>query len=123
MPFEISTESQFSAAHRIEGYEGNCSRLHGHNWRVRVTVRAGEAQEGMAYDFRKLKANLNEVLAILDHVVLNDLDEFRSVSPTAEMIAKWVYERLDEKLKGESVRIKKVEVWESPHNSASYFRG
>jgi 6-pyruvoyltetrahydropterin/6-carboxytetrahydropterin synthase len=121
MSYEISTEVGFSAAHYIAGYEGDCARLHGHNWRVRCALRApANKPTGLTYDFRKLKALMTEVIALVDHSVLNDLPYFKGKNPTAETIAEWVYHEISGRIKDEDVGLARVEVWESLHNCATY---
>ena len=136
MPYEVSTEVTFSAAHYIEGYEGDCSRMHGHNWRVRVGLRTAPAGTsgrsvggagrdcpvGMTYDFRKLKALLGDVAALVDHSVLNDLPFFEGKNPTAETLAEWFHGEIAGRLSGEPVEVFRVEVWESAVNCAAYFK-
>ncbi len=121
MPFEISTEETFSAAHLISGYEGDCSKLHGHNWRVRVTVRAEEiSATGLTFDFRKLRTLLREVLGMVDHTMLNDLPAFKDVNPTAESIAEWCHSELSRRIDGPGVAVSRVEVWESDKSCAAF---
>lgn len=120
MPFEISTEVTFSAAHYIRGYPGDCAKLHGHNWVVRVFVRFERSSDsGITCDFRKLGRLLEEVVSPLDHSVLNEVEGFEHLNPTAETIAEWVYRRLKERLEPES-KLSRVEVWESSKNLAAY---
>ncbi|MFH1314008.1 MAG: 6-carboxytetrahydropterin synthase QueD [Candidatus Eisenbacteria bacterium] len=121
MPYEISTEVVFSAAHYIAGYEGDCANLHGHNWTVRAALRAGKNRPtGMTYDFRKLKALMAEVISPLDHTVLNDLPFFADKNPTAETIAEWIYCEISGRIKDDAVGLARVEVWESASNCATY---
>jgi 6-pyruvoyltetrahydropterin/6-carboxytetrahydropterin synthase len=123
MPFEISTEAGFSAAHFIAGYQGDCSKLHGHNWRVRVTLRATERKaSGLTYDFRDLRAIMAEAVKQLDHTVLNDLPQFNGRNPTAETIAEWLYGQICRRIDDQSVTVGRVEVWESPLNCAAFLR-
>jgi 6-pyruvoyltetrahydropterin/6-carboxytetrahydropterin synthase len=123
MSYEISTETAFSAAHYIAGYDGDCARLHGHNWRVRVAITAAENKPmGFTYDFRKLRALINEVAKQVDHSVLNELPQFEGKNPTAETIAEWFYRETSERIKDAAVAVARVEVWESPLNCATYFR-
>jgi 6-pyruvoyltetrahydropterin/6-carboxytetrahydropterin synthase len=123
MPYEISTEVGFSAAHFIDGYQGDCARLHGHNWRVRVTVQTTERKPtGLTYDFRKLKALTADVVGLLDHTVLNELPYFEGTNPTAEAIAAWVFHGISERVDDPCVTISRVEVWESPLNCAAYLK-
>ncbi|MGQ9811564.1 MAG: 6-carboxytetrahydropterin synthase QueD [bacterium] len=120
MAFEISTEATFSAAHFIAGYAGDCSRLHGHNWVVRVFVRSEKRSEsGITCDFRGLRHLLEDVVSPLDHSVLNEVEGFGNLNPTAETLAEWIYERLKSRLEPD-IRLARVEVWESPKNFAAY---
>jgi 6-pyruvoyltetrahydropterin/6-carboxytetrahydropterin synthase len=121
MSYEISTETNFSAAHYIAGYQGDCARLHGHNWKVRVAIRAAENKPmGFTYDFRKLKVLMNEVAKQVDHTVLNELPQFEGKNPTAETIAEWFYREISERIADASVAVTRVEVWESYVNCATY---
>lgn len=127
MPYEISTEVTFSGAHFIAGYAGDCARMHGHNWRVRAAVRAerlmggagGGGPVGLTYDFRKLRALLGEIAALVDHSILNDLPYFKDRNPTAEAISEWFYGEIEKRLGGEAA-LARVEVWESALNCAVY---
>jgi len=121
VPFEISTEETFSAAHLIPGYQGDCSRLHGHNWRVRATVRADRSSTtGLVFDFRKLRTLLGEVLSKVDHTMLNDLAPFKDVNPTAETIAEWCHGELARRIEEPGVSVSRVEVWESDRSCAAF---
>ena len=69
----VSIKTGFSASHRIRGYKGNCSRLHGHNYTVEVNVEADTVNNiGMCIDFRELKKFSNTIISGLDHKNLND---------------------------------------------------
>lgn len=120
--FELTTIVDFEAAHRLPDYPGKCCRLHGHNWKVEVTV-TGENldQLGMLIDFRELKQEVNRIIDTLDHYYLNEIDAFRTMNPTAENIAKYIYQELKSGLKASnSVEVRAVKVWESPNSSALY---
>ncbi len=120
MPYEISTETTFSAAHYLRDYPGDCARLHGHNWKVRLIARAEKRKEiGLTFDFRSLKTLLEDVVKGLDHTVLNELEQFKQTNPTAEAIAEWVYHEAKRRISG-GVRVSRVEVWESQTNCAAY---
>lgn len=117
--FEISVEDTFASAHQLAGYEGPCENLHGHTWKVRVSLK-GEALDdlGMLYDFKTAKACLREILAVFDHKNLNELDHFKANNPTAENIAKVIYGLFSDKIKG--VKVSGVTVWESEKTCATY---
>lgn len=116
--FEIKVESSFAAAHHLLNYNGVCENQHGHNWKVEVTAQ-GEVldKSNMLMDFKILKKYLNEVLDLLDHKDINELDEFKDISPSSEIIAKFIYD----KLKANIPNLSKVTVWETEKACASYF--
>jgi len=122
---EVSVEGGFAAAHRLRDYEGACERLHGHNYKVVVAVRADDVgPSGMVVDFKVLKGALREVLSQLDHHCLNDdLPDFGegAINPTAENIARWIAERLTEVMPADAPRPARVTVWESEKSAATYF--
>jgi 6-pyruvoyltetrahydropterin/6-carboxytetrahydropterin synthase len=123
VPFEISTEETFSAAHMIAGYQGDCSKLHGHNWKVRATVRAQRSQaSGLTFDFRKLRSLLRDILGTVDHTMLNDLAPFKDLNPTAETIAEWCYGELERRIDEPGISVSRVEVWESDRSCAAFTR-
>ncbi len=118
--YELVIQSDFSAAHRLRMYDGDCERLHGHNWRVDVHLEADEVGHlGMVVDFRVVKSLLEKVLEEFDHHDLNQLERFQQENPTTENIARAVYQELAHRLPG-GVRVGKVTVWESDHCGASY---
>lgn len=120
--YELTVKDHFDAAHALRGYPGECRNLHGHTWDVEVTV-AGETLDEIeiVYDFKRLKADLASVLERFDHAYLNDVEPFDTLSPTAENLARVVFEEL-ENVVGEAVRVKEVAVWESPIAKLVYRR-
>jgi len=118
--YELIVEADFAAAHRLRGYQGACENLHGHNWRVEVTLAGDRLNDlGMLVDFREVKRILAEVLERFDHTLLNDLEEFRRVNPTTENLARILYESCSARLPP-GVRVRNVAVWESPGCGARY---
>lgn len=115
--FELSVESHFSSAHHLLNYEGKCENLHGHNWKVEITV-AGEVldKSGMLVDFKILKSELVEVLEKLDHKDLNTIEDLKGISPSSENIAKYIFYKLNETLP----QLKQVAVWETERAKAVY---
>ena len=108
--FELDIRREFSAAHQLKGYNGDCSNLHGHNWTVEVFM-----------DFKVLKKELDVILAGLDHKFLNEHEEFRTKNPTSENIAMYIYKTLAAKINTETVKVSKVRVCESASSGATYF--
>lgn len=122
--FELTVCDEFSAAHQLRGYEGACENLHGHNWKVEVAVRGSQLNEiGILIDFKELKKALKEILSELDHCHLNEHPAFRDLNPSSENLARFIFERLEEKLAGKPVEVFRVTVCETERSCASYFRG
>ena len=121
--FEIKVSAEFEAAHRIAGYKGKCDRLHGHSWTVEAAVTGTRLDElGMLVDFKLVKGRLRELLETLDHMFLNDLEPFSSgINPTAENIAKYIYSEMAKaEFLTEDIKLKYIQVWESPKSSVIY---
>lgn len=127
--FELSIKRRFAAAHRLEGYSGQCAALHGHTWTVEAVVE-GESTDscGMLIDFKILKEMVDGIIIELDHTCLNDVRHFAgagaAINPTAENLAVYIFNMIKEQLKEISpeIRVRGVRVWESPDASA-YYRG
>ena len=114
----LSAETSFSAAHRLPGVE-TCDRIHGHDWRVRLTVRVDAAAlgpGGMALDFRELERTAREAVEDFEHRDLNALPAFAGAAPTAEQVARIVCERAHAALEraGGAAREQEVDDWETP---------
>lgn len=121
--FEIHVSAEFEAAHRVAGYNGKCDRLHGHSWTVEAAV-VGERLDklGMLVDFKVVKGRLRELLEALDHQYLNELPAFGDGhNPTAEHLAQYIYEEMARaEFFNNNVRLKHIQVWESPKSSVIY---
>lgn len=120
--FELTINVNFEAAHYINNYSGKCSRLHGHNWKVEVNIYGTQLDElGMLIDFRDLKAAVNKIMIKLDHYCLNEIEPFCTINPTAENIAKYIYEQLKETQEFDgNAKLRSVKVWESLNSAAAY---
>ena len=118
MGFEISTVRVFSASHRLRMYDGSLEPLHGHNWKVKVTV-AAERLDGMGVimDFHELERLVDAVVVPMHNRHLNDLGAFADVNPSAEGVAMRVASGV---VLPEGIRLVSVEVWETAENSAVY---
>ena len=121
--FELDIHREFSAAHSLRGYNGNCANFHGHNWTVQVFIQSEHLDEiGIAMDFKLLKKELDAVLAELDHKNLNEHPHFKDRNATSENLAMYIYQRLASVIQMPAgVRLSKVRVCESPSSGASYF--
>lgn len=115
MNYTITTETTFSAAHYLRGYQGDCSRLHGHNWNVEVSVSTSKLDEnGFAIDFLALEDLLKKAVAPFEHHNLNEVPPFDTKNPTAENIAEYVFETMSGNIRKFSPEalVSKVTVWE-----------
>ena len=96
--YEVRVTADFAAAHFLRDYHGKCENLHGHNYKVYAHVAGSELDAGgMLLDFSVLKSALKKVCALLDHTNLNDNPYFDQ-NPSAERIARFIYEKLVEEL-------------------------
>lgn len=116
--FEVKIETHFSSAHHLLNYKGECENQHGHNWKVEVYVRGENLDKSnILIDFKVLKKKVNEIVDYLDHTDINTLKEFEGISPSSEIISKFLYNRI----KIEIPNVSKVSVFETPTSCASYF--
>jgi len=120
--FEIHVKTDFSAAHCLREYDGDCERLHGHNWTVEVFVRCRKLNNiGIGIDFREVKKAIGEVVKPLDHSHLNEHPAFRNENPTSENIAQYIYEKLADKLNSQEVKVSKVKISETQGAGVYYW--
>ncbi len=119
--FEVSVEYSFAAGHALRGYKGKCENVHGHNYKVRVTV-GGEQLDsvGLLMDFVELRGEIKALAERLDHRFLNDLPPFDQLNPTAENLAKYFYDMLATQARGQGLRVQAVTVWETDATSATF---
>jgi 6-pyruvoyltetrahydropterin/6-carboxytetrahydropterin synthase len=121
--FELAVEKTIASAHYLRNFQGRCERLHGHNYRIMVFLQGTRLDDaGMLVDFTTIKEAMNEILDKLDHYCLNDLPEFAELSPSAENIALLIANYLSRHDFGRA-RLHRVQVWETPNQSATYFVG
>ena len=119
--YTLKVVTDFAAAHALRDYAGECSRLHGHNWKVEVEVIATSLNEaGMGIDFKEIKTQTREILSRLDHRHLNEIKPFDTVNPTAENIAAYLYRRLSENMNGPRTRIGAITLWETERACVRY---
>jgi len=119
--YHLTIQTHFAAAHNLLNYNGDCENLHGHNWKVEVTVKTENLDDaGLGIDFKILKKRTNKIMDFLDHKYLNDLTPFKEVSPSSEHICKYIYDELVKDLTEKGVSVDKITVWESDNACASY---
>ena len=118
--YELTVTGSFAAAHNLKNFQGPCESLHGHNWKVEVTVAGTELnQAGLVIHFGEIKRMTGSILADLDHTYLNELGFFEGRSPSSENIASHIFHRLEEML-GDQARVVRVTAWESDSARVSY---
>jgi 6-pyruvoyltetrahydropterin/6-carboxytetrahydropterin synthase len=122
--YEVTVEDSFAAGHYLRNYKGKCENPHGHNYKVRVTLAGEELDKaGLLLDFRVLKEAMKPVIDRLDHQMINDLEPFKVLNPSAENLAKYFYDEtninLDRVTQGR-VRVKNVTVFETDVTAATY---
>ena len=121
--YEISSEVQFPAAHHLRNYNGPCENVHGHNWIVKAVVRCDKLNElGIGIDFRTIKTALAEAVKNLDHADLNALFDPLNKNPSSENLAEYIFQKLQQSLAGGGCSVARVEVSETPGNTAAFFR-
>ena len=119
--YEIYVKDHFAAAHALKGYDGNCAKLHGHNWIVEAYIHCTKLNQlGIGIDFRDVKTVVKDVLGKLDHTNLNEVAEFGSINPTSENIAKFLYTEMSRRLNTEHIKVHRINVFESPGCGSSY---
>ena len=122
--YEVSVDETFAAAHNLRNYRGKCENLHGHNYKVRITLAGQELDStGLLYDFVQLKKAIQEVIRSLDHTYLNERPPFDVLNPSAENIARYFYDQTSSQLSGMTdgrVRVKDCTIWESDTTTATY---
>ena len=119
--FTLCVKDSFSAAHRLEDYNGKCEQLHGHNFIVEALF-SGErlSGSGMVIDFKILKGHLKDILNNLDHTCINDIPFFSQRASSSEYIAMYIYDELKRAMENRPARLTEVKVWESETAWASY---
>jgi len=118
-------EAGFSSGHYLRNYRGKCENPQGHNYKVHVTLAGAALDEtGMLLDFKLLKQVLLPVIDRIDHQMLNDLEPFTVLNPSAENLAKYFYDQTQDQLAGMTagrVRVKDCTIWETDTTTATYY--
>jgi len=120
--YRLTIKTGFAAAHNLINYQGDCENLHGHNWKVEVTVTAHELDKaGLAIDFKVLKRETNALLDELDHKYVNQHPYFQDISPSSENISRYLYQELSKRLNNGNIMVERIGVWESDNACAEYY--
>jgi 6-pyruvoyltetrahydropterin/6-carboxytetrahydropterin synthase len=123
--YELTVERGFSSGHFLRDYKGKCENPHGHNYKVRITLRGQTLDHaGLLLDFRDLKQVMRPVIDRLDHQMLNDLEPFTTINPSAENLAKYFYDETNRQLAemtGGRVNVKDCTIFETDTTTATYY--
>jgi len=119
--YTVTIETEFSAAHIIRGYEGPCSKLHGHNWKVTVEAKTDILDNiGMSIDFYVLQKKTEDIVEKFDHHDINSIPPFdKELNPTSENIARYIYQELKKALPSK-VNLSFVAISETAQYTAKY---
>jgi len=120
--FEVTIEETFAAGHALRNYHGKCENVHGHNYRCQVTLEGEQLDSiGLLVDFVELKRVVHGVLDRMDHQWLNEFPPFDVLNPSAENMAKFIYDEVKQGLSArDGVRIGMVRLWETDTANATY---
>ncbi len=123
--YEVTVEETFAAGHYLRNYKGKCEHPHGHNYRVRLTLAGRELdQAGLLLDFKDMKRVVKDVIEYFDHRMINDLEPFTVLNPSAENLAKYFFDQANARLKNETggrVEVRRVTIWETETSIATYY--
>ena len=122
--YEVTVEDSFAAGHYLRNYKGKCENPHGHNYKVRVTLRGAELDKaGLLLDFKDLKDVMRHVIDRLDHQMLNEIEPFTLLNPSAENLARYFYDQASSRLQSLTqgrVAVRDVTIWETDTTTARY---
>lgn len=123
--YEVTVQDTFAAGHYLRNYKGKCENPHGHNYRVVVTLQGRELDKaGLLLDFKDVKCVMKHTIEYLDHTMINDVEPFTELNPSAENMAKFFYDRTNERLRETTdgrVSVKQVTIWETDTSEATYY--
>ena len=122
--FELTVEDTFAAGHYLRNYKGKCENPHGHNYKIRITLAGKELDRaGLLLDFKDLRCVMRHVIERLDHQMINDIEPFTVVNPSAENLAKYFFDETSVRLRQATdgrVNVKDVMVFETDTTTAKY---
>jgi 6-pyruvoyltetrahydropterin/6-carboxytetrahydropterin synthase len=118
--YELKIVTHFAAAHQLTMVGEKCENLHGHNWKIEVYVAGKKLDEaGVLIDFGIIKKHVAEIMSLLDHKFLNDLDYFKNDQPSSENIAGVIARELQERIDNTGISVSRVAAWESENACAT----
>ena len=118
--YTLTVSSRFSAAHHLTNYPGPCQRVHGHNYRVKISITATRLDDmGMVMDLMDLQSLLDQCVGQFDHQYLNKIPPFDTLNPTSENFSRYIFEWIEKKLP-EHISLKTIEFFETEDYSVKY---
>lgn len=122
--FFIRIEGRFESAHYLYNYfpDGSNEPIHGHSWKVEVFLQSNQniQSNGISFDFLTVRNKLNELVASIDHILINQHSDFININPTSENIARWFYFGLKEEVQKQGGKILRIVIHEGPENLAFF---
>ena len=119
--FEVSIDYSFAAGHALRDYKGKCENIHGHNYKVRVTVQGENLDStGLLVDFIDLRQTVRSIVDRFDHQLLNDVSPFDRLNPSAENIARYFSQELGPQVQHNGARLHSVTIWETDNTFATF---
>ncbi len=119
--YTLKVLTEFASAHTLREYPGACARMHGHNWKLEVEVKARSLDNmGMGVDFKVIKTAARDIGDRLDHRYLNEVEPFTEINPTAENIAAYFYRELVSALNNDRIQVSSVTLWETDRACVRY---
>lgn len=122
--FFVRIEGRFESAHYLYNYfpDGSDEPIHGHSWKVEVFLQSNQniQDNGISFDFLTVRNKLNELVASIDHILINQHPNFQNINPTSENIARWFYFGLKEEVRKQNGKILRIVIHEGPENLAFF---
>jgi 6-pyruvoyltetrahydropterin/6-carboxytetrahydropterin synthase len=118
--FTVSIESNFTASHQLTLPDGLHEPVHNHEWSVTAEVASEKLNDiAVVMNFRELKALVDNIIGEFDNHDLNKFSYFQQNNPSAENVARYIYDKLLTQLP-EDVEIRSIKVTEEPGCSAKF---
>jgi 6-pyruvoyltetrahydropterin/6-carboxytetrahydropterin synthase len=123
--YQVTVEDSFAAGHFLRNYRGKCENPHGHNYKVRITLQGEKLDKaGLLLDFKELKQVMKPVIERLDHQMINEVEPFTTINPSAENLAKYFFDETNRSLSRTTdgrVSVKDVTIYETDTTTATYW--
>ncbi|TGJ99010.1 6-carboxytetrahydropterin synthase [Leptospira langatensis] len=122
--FYIRIEERFESSHYLYKYfpDGSDEPIHGHSFKVEVYLSGKDniGEDGISFDFLTSKRRLKELVAELDHILINEHSDFKTINPTSENMARWFYHGLKDSVIAANGKVDRIVIHEGPENLAYY---